>query len=184
MAIGIKVKKAPKDYYLGASKFFGAPTVPLAWEGDFYEDEIFLCQINLEDIAHLDKENRLPHKGYLYLFLHTQNGPYDLVADVRYFDGEIELAINDFNAEVLNYEKFSDAYLMEFYQVDDDADCTRLLGEPSDWNYEEKPPKLLMQFDPLDSDMGFLDFLDGFIYFFFGKNEKDFSKVFLHEEFS
>lgn len=59
MAIGIKVKKAPKDYYLGASKFFGAPTVPLAWEGDFYEDEIFLCQINLENIAHLDKENRL-----------------------------------------------------------------------------------------------------------------------------
>ena len=134
--------------------------------------------------ARLDKENRLPHKGYLYLFLHTQNGPYDLVADVRYFDGEIELAINDFNAEVLNYEKFSDAYLMEFYQVDDDADCTRLLGEPSDWNYNENPPKLLMQFDPLDSDMGFLDFLDGFIYFFFGRDESKLEEVYLKEEYS
>ena len=68
MASGIKVKKAPEDYDLGVSKFFGTPTVPLAWEGDFYEDEIFLCQINLADIAKFDRENSLPHTGYLYIF--------------------------------------------------------------------------------------------------------------------
>ena len=136
MAIGIKVKKAPADHDLGASKFFGTPTVPIAWEGDFYEDEIFLCQINLADIAHFDKKNRLPHTGYLYIFLHTDGGDYNLEADVRYFEGEPELAIDDFNLEVGGYEKFNDSYLIEFYEVDDDEDCTRLLGIPSDWNYE------------------------------------------------
>ena len=184
MAIGIKVKKAPADHDLGASKFFGTPTVPLAWEGDFYEDEIFLCQINLADVAHLDKENRLPHTGYLYIFLHTDGGDYDLEADVRYFEGEPELAIDDFNLEVEGYEGFNDAYLMEFCEVDDGEACTRLLGLPSDWNYEDKPQKLLLQFDPLDSEMGFLDHLDGFLYFFFGKDEKNFEGVTLVEEYS
>ncbi len=184
MAIGIKVKKAPANYNLGASKFFGAPTVPVEWEGEFYEDEIFLCQINLADVAHLDKENRLPHTGYLYIFLHTDGGDYNLEADVRYFDGDIELAIDDFNLDIEGYEKFNDAYLMEFYEVDDSQACTRLLGVPSDWNYEKNPPKLLLQFDPLDSEMGFLDHIDGFLYFFFAKDEKDFKGVMLIEEFS
>ena len=79
------------------------------------------------------------------------------------------------------YEGFNDAYLMEFYEVDDAEDCTRLLGIPSDWNYEDTPPKLLLQFDPLDSEMGFLDHLDGFLYFFFGKDEKDFESVAVRE---
>ena len=184
MAIGIKVKKAPADYDLGASKFFGTPTVPLAWENDFYEDEIFLCQINLADIAQLDKENRLPHTGYLYIFLHTDGGDYDLEADVRFFKGEPELALDDFNLEIEGYEKFNDAYLMEFCEVDDGKACTHLLGVPSDWNYEDTPPNLLLQFDPLDSEMGFLDHLDGFLYFFFGKDENNLESVTLVEEYS
>ena len=113
-AIGIKVKKAPEGYDLGASKFFGTPTVPLGWESDFYEDELFFCQIRLSDIAHLDKENRLPHTGYLYVFLSTEDGQYHLDADVRYVANEPELAIDDFNAEVEGYERYTQAYLMEF----------------------------------------------------------------------
>ena len=183
-AIKITVKKAPEGYDLGASKFFGTPTVPIAWDGDFYEDEIFFCQIRLSDIAHLDTENRLPHTGYLYIFLHTEDGKYHLGADVRYHDGEPELAIDDFNLEVEGYEGFNDAYLMEFYEVDDAEDCTRLLGIPSDWNYEDTPPKLLLQFDPLDSEMGLFDHLDGFLYFFFGKDENDLESVTLVEEYS
>ena len=73
---------------------------------------------------------------------------------------------------------------MEFAQVDDDEICTKLLGNPSDWNYEEAPPKMLLQFDPLDNDMGFLSFLDGFVYFFYGDDENDLEEVYLQEEFS
>lgn len=183
-AIRIKTKKAPETYDLGASKFFGTPTIPLAWEEDFYEDELFLCQIRLSDIAALDKENRLPHSGYLYIFLYTEDGDYRLSADVRYFDGEPELAYDDFNATVEGYEEYTEAYLMEFEKAEEDADCTRLFGVPSDWNYEDEPPKLLMQFDPLDSEMGFLDALDGFLYFFFGEDETDLEGVTLSEEYS
>lgn len=184
MAIGIKVKKAQGKYDLDASKFFGSPTIPLAWENDFCEDEIFFCQIRLADIAPFDSENQLPHSGYLYIFLHTENGHYGLRADVRYFDGEPELILDDFNACVPEFEGFTQEFLMNFYEVGDDEICTKLFGEPSDWNYEQNPPKLLMQFDPLDNEMGFLDFLDGFLYFFFAKNEKDFKDIKLVQEYS
>lgn len=183
-AIRISVKKAPQDYDLGASKFFGTPTIPLAWQEDFWDDEIFFCQIRLSDIAALDTENKLPHTGYLYIFLHTDGGDYNLEADVRYFEGEPELAVDDFNAVVDGFENFTEAYLMEFSEVDEGEACTRLLGIPSDWNYENEPSKLLLQFDPLDSEMEFLDHLDGFLYFFFGKDENDLEGATLVEEYS
>ena len=183
-AIQISVTKAPQEYDLGASKFFGAPTLPEKWENDFYDDEMFLCQIRLSDIAHLDPENKLPHTGYLYIFLHTDGGYYGLEADVRYYDGEPTIAVDDFNLAVPDYERFNETYLMHFGQADEDADGTKLFGIPSDWNYETSAPKLLMQFDPLDSEMGFLDFLDGYLYFFFGEDEKDLSAVTLLEEYS
>ena len=183
-AIKITAKKAPEVYDLGASKFFGTPTVPLSWDGDFYDDEIFFCQIKLSDIAHLDTENRLPHTGYLYIFLHTEDGQYALGADVRYHDGEPELAIDDFNTAVEGYEQYNGAFLMEFSEVDENEICTKLFGNPSDWNYADVPPKLLLQYDPLDNDMGFLDFLDGFMYLFFDEDERNFEKTTLMEEYS
>lgn len=183
-AIKIVVKKAHDGYDLGASKFFGTPTLPLAWEDRFEEDEIFFCQIRLADIAALDTENRLPHAGYLYIFLRTEDGCCHLCADVRYHEGDAELAIDDFNATVDGYERYTDAYLMEFFEGDEDETCTRLFGVPSDWNYEDEPPKLLLQYDPLDSEMGFLDSLDGFLYFFFGKEKNDLTAVTLHTEYS
>ena len=183
-AIKITVKKAPEDYDLGASKFFGAPTVPAVWEEDFYDDEIFFCQIRLSDIAGLDKENRLPHTGYLYIFLHTDGGDYDLQPDVRYWGGEGEVAIDDFNEAIEGYEDFGEAYLMEFGEADECEDCTRLFGLPSDWNYEGEPPALLMQYDPLDSEMGFLDHLDGFLYFLPGEGEYGLDGVSIHNEYS
>ena len=178
------MKKATGEYDIGASKFFGTPTVPLAWDGDFYDDEIFFCQIRLSDIAELDTENRLPHTGYLYVFLYTDGGDFSLRADVRYYDGEPELAIDGFNSTVEGYEGFCDEYLMEFSFVEGDEICTRLFGHPSDWNYADDPPRLLMQYDPLDNDMGFLDHIDGFLYLFFGKDEKDLDSITLHEEYS
>ena len=171
MAIKINVEKAPQGYDLGVSKFFGTPTIPALWQDDFDEDEIFLCQMKLSDISHLDREGRLPHEGYLYVFLHTDEGIYHLRADVRYFEGQPTLALEDFNTVVEGYEQYNQAYVMTFEEVPDDADGTRLFGEPSDWQYDENPPKLLMQFDPLDSDMGFGDTIDGYMYLFFGHDE-------------
>jgi len=183
-AIGIKVKKADGNYDLGSSKFFGTPTIPSAWASDFTEDEIFFCQIKLSDLSIHDKENILPHNGYLYIFLYTEQGEYALRADVRYYDGEPELALDDFNAVVEGYEQYTRAYIMEFFEADECEACTRLFGTPTDWNYDYDPPRLLMQFDPLDSDMGFLGSLDGYIYFFFNKNSSNYENIFLMEEYS
>ena len=183
-AIGIRVHKKEGEQRLDASKFFGAPTIPLSWENDFYEDEIFFCQIRLEDIKEYDTENKLPHKGYLYIFLDTEEGDYSLRARVRYYDGKPELALLSFNETVEGYEYLNEEWQMEFYDAEEDTPSTRLFGVPSDWNYEDSPPELLLQFDPLDTSMGFLEFLDGFVYFFFGDDKRDFENVFITEEYS
>lgn len=166
-AIGITVTKAQEKYDLGASKFFGVPTIPSEWKSDFEDDELFFCQIRLADIAELDTENNLPHTGYLYVFLDI--GAYPYKARVRYFDGEPDMAVDDFNEDFLDEGNFADAWLMSFAEAEEDADGIKLFGVPADWSYGEEPPRLLMQYDPLASDMGFMDSIDGFAYFVFAE---------------
>ena len=166
-AIGITVTKAQEKYDLGASKFFGVPTIPSEWKSDFEDDELFFCQIRLADIAELDTENNLPHTGYLYVFLDI--GAYPYKARVRYFDGEPDMAVDDFNEDFLDEGNFADAWLMSFAEAEEDADGIKLFGVPADWSYGEEPPRLLMQYDPLASDMGFMDSIDGFAYFIFAE---------------
>jgi len=179
-AIGITVTKAPEKYDLGASKFFGTPTVPSEWRDDFYENEMFFCQIRLSDIAELDKEDRLPHTGYLYIFLDISGFPYE--ARVLYYDGEPDMALDDFNEDVPGAEHLCDAWLMSFASVEDDAEGIKLFGEPADWPYGEEPPKLLMQYDPLASKMGFADSIDGYAYFAFAEDSDKLEDVTYFEE--
>ena len=179
-AIGITVTKAPENYDLGASKFFGTPTVPAEWVDKFGENEMFFCQIRLSDIAELDKENKLPHTGYLYIFLDIEY--YTYKARVLYYDGEPNTVIDDFNEDILDAENYCDAWLMSFATVDDDAEGIKLFGTPADWNYDEDPPKLLMQYDPLASAMGFRDSIDGFAYFAFAEDSDKLEDVTYFEE--
>lgn len=175
MAIGIRLKRVADDSDIGASKLFGTPTVPPDIE--YYDGELFFCQIRLSDISELDKEGILPHSGYLYVFLDVSNEEHPMSAEVRYFDGEPTVAIDGFNSELGKYSRFTDDWIMEFYKADDDADCTRLLGVPTDWNYEDTPPRLLMQYDPLDNETGFLDEVDGFMYLVMGNSPTDVSLI-------
>ncbi len=168
MAIRIRAKKAPAKHDLGASKFFGTPTVPKEWMSCFEENELFLCQVKLADIAMLDTENILPHSGYLYIFLTPLGEGYPFATTVRYYDGEPTVAIDDFNSMVEGFEYLTEDHLMEFDPVDDNEDCTRLFGEISGWSDENAP--LLLQFDPLDSEMGFLSQIDGYLYIFLGED--------------
>ncbi len=184
MAIRIYAKAAEDDYDPGCSKFFGAPTLPSQWMSDFSDTTMFFCQIRLSDIADLDTHNRLPHHGYLYVFFDTEGGDYDLSPIVKYYDGDPDCIVDDFNESVPDYEHLTKDYPMEFSLCDDTQTCTRLFGEPDDYNYEDAPPKLLLQYDPLDTDIGFLSHIDGFLYLFFGEDESDFSSVTAMEEYS
>ena len=154
MAIKLCAKKVEGKHDFGTSKFLGYPVLPEGWENEFDDGVLFLLQINLEEIKDLDKDNLLPHTGYLYFFLDVSDGPYNLRPIVRYFDGEPTSVIDDFNSIVTGYENFVKPYLVTFEETDDSGDGTRLFGEISSQYYEDEDRKLLFQFDPYDPDLG------------------------------
>ena len=166
-AIGIKISKADGEHDYGASKFFGAPVIPADWQDMFSEDVIFFAQIRLSDIAELDTENKLPHTGYLYLFLDIEMYPYQAMA--YYYDGEPNVVVDDFNEAEEQFAHLNEDWLMNFETADEDSDGTRLFGVPS--SGYETDEKLLLQFDPLAERTGFLDNIDGYAYFFFGEGK-------------
>lgn len=164
-AIGIKIKKADGNHDPCTSKFFGAPVLPDGWLEMFSEDIIFFGQIRLSDIAELDTENKLPHTGYLYLFLDIEMYPYQAMA--YYYDGEPNVVVDDFNEAEVQFAHLNEDWLMSFEPADEDFDGTRLFGIPS--SCYETDEELLLQFDPLAESTGFLDNIDGYAYFFFGE---------------
>ena len=182
-AIKLTVKKAEGKYDQGRSKFLGNPVLPEKWVNAFDGSVIFLLQIRLEEIKDLDKDNLLPHEGYLYFFLDTADSEYSLKPIVKYYKGEPECVVTGFNEVVDEYEQYVDDYLVEFSECDDYEEGMKLFGKPNDWNYADESEQLLFQFDPLATDMGIFSHLDGLIYFFFGK-DKNFKDVKLLEEIS
>ncbi|MCI6008387.1 hypothetical protein ACTQ3M_03660 [Oscillospiraceae bacterium LCP25S3_E10] len=179
-AIGIKVTKADGNYDLGASKFFGAPVIPGEWQNIFSDTEMFFCQIKCDDIALLDVENRLPHKGYLYVFLDIKSYPFK--PRVLYYSGQPTIVVDDFNKDVPGAEHLTNEWLMSFEPADEAGDGIRLLGVPTDWNYAEPAPDVFMQYDPLEADMGFQDSVDGYVYLLFGEKSNDLGDITYREE--
>ena len=166
-AIRIKIHKPTGNYDLGASKFFGAPVLPAGWLDMFSDDVIFFAQIRLADIAELDTENKLPHTGYLYLFLDVEMMcQYQVMA--YYYDGEPNVVIDDFNEIEPRFAHLNEDWLMSFEPADEAADGIKLFGVPT--SGYETDEELFLQFDPLAADTGFLDSIDGYAYFFFEKD--------------
>ena len=77
MAIAINLNKTERILFC-ASKWWGDPDMPETMEyptvevtedGETYDYPLtFLCQINCEDIAAMDKTGLLPKEGMLYFF--------------------------------------------------------------------------------------------------------------------
>jgi uncharacterized protein YwqG len=81
MAIKLKINPTATPL-VGASHWWGFPDLPesLDWPcNDEGELLTFICQIRLEEIAKLDTEGILPHKGMLWFF-----------AELDYFLGDLE----------------------------------------------------------------------------------------------
>lgn len=165
-AIGITIKKADGEHDPGASKFFGAPVLPAGWPDRFSDDVIFFAQLRLADIAELDTENRLPHTGYLYLFLDTEMVcGYQAMA--YYYDGESRVVVDDFNEIEPRFAHLNEDWLMSFAPAGEASDGIQLFGVPS--SGYETDEELLLQFDLLAENTGFLNHIDGYAYFFFGE---------------
>ncbi len=169
-AIGIRLHDITGSAEPDCSKFFGSPAVPSEWldSGVLGDDTIFLCQIRCEDTAELDPENALPHTGYLYFFLDVSEYPYRPL--VLHTEKQPDTIIDDFNESVEGYEHLTHEMKMSFEPAELSAGGMKLLGTPADWSYGEPYPKVLLQYDPLEADLGFLDEIDGYAYFLFKEN--------------
>lgn len=113
-------------------------------------------------------------------FLDTAEYPYR--ARVLHCVEEPAIAMDDFNAEVAGAEHLTDDWLMEFSPAEETAEGIRLLGLPTDWPYAEEPPRVFMQFDPLASEMGFRDSIDGYCLLLFGRDDYDVRNISYTEE--
>ena len=163
MAIGFNLKKTERVLFC-ASKWWGDPdfpenmeypTVKVTEDGESFDYPLtFICQINCEDIAPFDKENRLPHEGMLYFF-----GAIDeyLGYDSPTHNGMGEWAKGEFMvkyAKAVNFETFQSCILvddedqpltepemeMEFFECEDNAMVSRLLGVPFDEDVRDQYP--------------------------------------------
>ncbi len=172
-AIKISASKAEEGYDLLASKFFGAPVIPQEWLDEFPDEVIFFAQIRLSDVAPYDEEGKLPRLGYLYLFLDTEVYPY--TAWAKYYEGEPNVVVDDFNEIEPRFAHLNEAYLMTFSACEEDYEGTKLFGVPT-FDLDEEGD-LLMQFDPLDASMGFWEEMDGYAYFLFGEEERDWEQI-------
>lgn len=87
--MSVKLIIKDEDCDIEQSKFFGEILLPEKWLLDdvFSPDELFLCQINLDDLASAVGKTLLPDHGMLYFFIDYKKKPQ---AVVRYFDGDAD----------------------------------------------------------------------------------------------
>ena len=184
-AIRIKTKRATGDYDPGASKMLGDPVLPPGMVDELPGSAMFLMQINLEDIKDLDKDNLLPHRGYLYFFLDVEDDIYNMKPIVKYSEVAPKEHITEFNNIIEGFEQFNKDFLIEFEECDDSDTGNKLLGCPGDWQFAEEPDQLLFQLDPYEEPMmEMFPTFDGMMYFFFGEDRRNFDEVKFVEDFS
>lgn len=195
-AIQIKLSETEEDLFC-KSKWWGNPDIPDGF--DFDDSLMFLCQIRCEDLIVYDKNNVLPHKGMLYFFCDIAyylgfydefdppcgplwNSEYVKVYYVDDVDDESfkELIFDDDYFPVIKERK------IDFEIVGDDVDGHKLLGSPSQFEYEdwEHPCEGWMNLLQVDSDEGEgynLMFMDmGMLYVIINPEDlrkRDFTKV-------
>ena len=166
MAIKLTLNQTERVLFCG-SKWWGDPDMPenmqyptieVTEDGETFDYPLtFVCQINCEDIAALDPDNKLPHEGMLYFF-----------AALDKWIGYDSPTTNDLGewskghfvvkyAKTINFETFQSCMLVDdedqaltereleivFSECSDDEKCIKLLGTPSDPAVTQKYPDLL-----------------------------------------
>ena len=166
MAIKLELKKTERILFCG-SKWWGDPDMPenmqyptieVTEDGETFDYPLtFVCQINCEDIAALDPENKLPHEGLLYFFAALDKWiGYDSPTQNDLGEWSKGHFVVKY-AKAINFETFQSCMLVDdedqaltereleivFSECADDEKCIKLLGAPSDPAVAEKYPDLL-----------------------------------------
>lgn len=121
MAIKIDITPTTEDL-TGKSHWWGFPDLPasLEWPCNSNGELLtFICQIRLEDIATLDTEDELPHKGMLWFF-----------ADLYYFLGDIDAPCAG-----------SGEWKQNWFKVLYSEECSELITH--EYNWEDGTPAVL-----------------------------------------
>ena len=183
MAIRLKTQRTERVLFCG-SKWWGDPDLPenmqyptisVEEDGEKYDYPLtFICQINCEDLAPFDHQDKLPHEGMLYFF-----GAVDQLIG---YESPIPTPIGEWPkghfvvkyAKEINFETFRSCIMVdeddqpvtepereiEFSLCEDNDDGIKLLGVPYYEEVRENYPELmnLLQLDEDDElSMRFYD---------------------------
>ncbi len=177
----------------GASRFWGNPDLPEGVDYPTYVDDegddypyVFICQINLAQVAPYDVDNLLPHEGMLLFFAKIDHylgqfaatdciGGYISEPDavkVLYFpscDNLREVVLIDDDDNPIAPEELEVAFSLQFPELCDDI---ALFAEPTHrqwetWDHPYEDWEILFQVDSIAGkdynlnfmDCGVLDFL-------------------------
>ena len=183
MAIKMTLQQTERVLFCG-SKWWGDPDMPenmqyptmeVTEDGETFDYPLTVrCQINCEDIACFDKENKLPHEGMLYFF-----GAIDewLGYESPFGNGKGEWKKGEFvvkYAKTVNFETFQTCMLVDdddqtltdreleivFSECSDDEDCIRLLGNAAKPEVSEKYPDPLSLLQIVSDNTAGLNFND------------------------
>ena len=173
MAIRLTAQKSERVLFCG-SKWWGDPDLPenvpyptmtVEEGGETFEYPLtFICQINCEDIAQYDPEERLPHEGMLYFF--------GAVDELIGYESPVRTILGEWPkgrlivkyAKSINFETFQSSMLvdddnqsltdpeleMSFSICEDDAPGLKLLGTP--WMKEADKENALINLLQIDED--------------------------------
>lgn len=184
MAIRLTLKKTERILFCG-SKWWGDPDMPESMQyptvagfedGETFDYPLtFICQINCEDIAALDPENKLPHEGMLYFFAAVDKW---LGYDSPTANDRGEWARGHFvvkYAKTINFETFQSCMMVGeegesltepeleicFELCEDDAEGIKLLGVSSKPEVGEKYPEMLNLLQLDNNEALAMDFGEG-----------------------
>ena len=154
MAIKLTLQHSERVLFC-ASKWWGDPDMPenmqyptikVTEDGETFDYPLtFVCQINCEDIAAFDPENKLPHEGMLYFFAAMDKW---LGYDSPTQNGNGEWTKGHFvvkYAKAINFETFQSCMLVDdedqalteremeivLSACEDNEKCIKMLGNPT-----------------------------------------------------
>ena len=166
MAIKLTLQHSERVLFC-ASKWWGDPDMPenmqyptieVTEDGETFDYPLtFVCQINCEDIAAFDPENKLPHEGMLYFFAAMDKW---LGYDSPTKNDSGEWTRGHFvvkYAKAINFETFQSCMLVDdedqalteremeivFSTCEDNEKCIKLLGTPASAEVGQKYEGLL-----------------------------------------
>ena len=166
MAIKLTLQHSERVLFC-ASKWWGDPDMPenmqyptieVTEDGETFDYPLtFVCQINCEDLAAFDPENKLPHEGMLYFFAAMDKW---LGYDSPTKNDSGEWTRGHFvvkYAKAINFETFQSCMLVDdedqalteremeivFSTCEDNEKCIKLLGTPASAEVGQKYEGLL-----------------------------------------